>query len=119
MLKNGILFFCMKMKRISKVDKTLKDLNVLMRFHDAYKDNLVIVNLFLYDEVEDLVHYPAHFKSKMKFWQMPNPDAFRKIYGVVNVPSYFLIDPEGKFLMNGAEPNDELRILLQRILLKQ
>lgn len=103
----------------SKVDKTLKDLNVLMRFHDAYKDNLVIVNLFLYDEVEDLAHYPAHFKAKMKFWQMPNPDAFRKIYGAVNVPSYFLIDPEGKFLMNGAEPNDELRILLQRILLKQ
>lgn len=103
----------------SKVDKTLKDLNVLLRFYDAYKEDLVIVNLFLYDEVDDLKHYPANFKAKMKFWQMPNPDAFRKIYGARNVPSYFLIDQEGKFLMNGAEPNDELRILLQRVLLKQ
>lgn len=57
------------------------------------------------------------FGDKMEFWSVENPDELKKLFNIKSIPSYFLVDKDGNFLMTkGAEPNDELRMLLQRIL---
>ena len=101
----------------TQIDQTQKDLNVLSRFYDTYKKELVIINLFLYDSPEQVARIAAPYKDKMIFLHIDNPDLLRKIYQVQNIPSFFLLDKDGNFLMTkGAEPNDELRVFLQRII---
>lgn len=53
----------------------------------------------------------------MNFWLVEDSDAVKKMFGIKSLPAFFLIDKDGTFLMTkGAEPNDELKLLLQRIL---
>ena len=101
----------------SNLEKTGRDLQVLRRFHDSYDGALVIVNIFLYDNKETVKRMAKPFQEKMKFATVPNSDALRHIYDVKGIPSYLLLDKEGKFLMTkGTEPNDELRLFLQNTL---
>lgn len=103
----------------SFIDQTQKDLNVLMRFHNEYGRDLTIVNVFLYDEMEQVMRLSLRFGGKMNFWMVKDSDAVKKLFGIKSLPSFFLIDKDGNFLMTkGAEPNDELKLLLQRILKK-
>ena len=103
----------------TQVDQTQKDLNVLSRFYDTYKKDLVIINLFLYDTPEQVARIAAPYKNKMIFLHVDDPDLLRKAYQVQNIPSFFVLDPDGNFLMTkGAEPNDELRIFMQHIMPK-
>lgn len=102
----------------SNLEKTGKDLQVLRRFEDSYDGALVIVNIFLYDNAETVKRMAKPYQSKMIFATVPNSDALRQTYGVQGIPSYLLLDKEGKFLMTkGTEPNDELRLFLQNTLL--
>lgn len=101
----------------SFIDQTQKDLNVLMRFQNDYGRDLNIVNVFLYDQPEQVSRLAQRFGGKMNFWMVDDPDAVKKIFGIKSLPAFFLIDKDGTFLMTkGAEPNDELKMLLQRIL---
>ena len=101
----------------TQIDQTQKDLNVLLRFYDNYKKDLVIINLFLYDTPEQVARIAAPYKDKMIFLHVGDSDLLRKIYNIQNIPSFFLLDKNGNFLMTkGAEPNDELRILMQHII---
>ncbi len=101
----------------TQIDQTQKDLNVLSRFYDTYKKELVVINLFLYDTPEQVARTAAPYKDKMIFLHIDHPDLLRKIYRIQNIPSSFLLDRDGNFLMTkGAEPNDELRVFLQRII---
>jgi hypothetical protein len=100
----------------TQVDQTQKDLSVLSRFYDAYKNNLVIINLFLYDTPEQVVRIAAPYKDKMIFLHISEPDLLKKAYQVQNIPSFFLLDMDGNFLMKGAEPNEELRAFMQQIM---
>ena len=82
-----------------------------------YKKDMVIINLFLYDTPGQVARIAAPYKDKMIFLHIDNPGLLRKIYQVQNIPSFFLLDKDGNFLMTkGAEPNDELRIFMQRII---
>ncbi len=97
----------------TQIDQTQKDLNVLLRFADTYKKELIIVNVFLYDTPEQVARIAAPYKDKMLFLHVGNPGFLRKIYQVQNIPAFFLLDRDGNFLMTqGADPNDELRVFL-------
>lgn len=101
----------------SNLEKTGRDLQVLRRFHDSYDGALEIVNIFLYDNKETAKRMAKPFQGKMRFATVANPDALRHVYDVKGIPSYLLLDKEGKFLMTkGTEPNDELRLFLQNTL---
>ena len=99
----------------SSIDQTQKDLDVLTRFQSDYKNNLTIVNVGLYD-TKELVGRLAQRYPKMSFFYSEDSDSLRKLYHLSSIPHFFLIDKDGKFLMTkGAEPSDELRMLLQHI----
>lgn len=101
----------------SNLEKTGKDLQVLRRFFDSYDGALAIVNVFLYDTPATAERMAKPFQGKMTFATVPNPDALRHTYDVSAIPSYLLLDKEGRFLMTkGTEPNDELRLFLQNTL---
>ncbi|MCQ2191859.1 MAG: TlpA family protein disulfide reductase [Paludibacteraceae bacterium] len=102
----------------SNLEKTGRDLQVLRRFYDSYDGALAVVNIFLYDDPATVKRMAKPYQGKMVFATVPNSDALRQTYGVKGVPSYLLLDKEGRFLMTkGAEPNDELRLFLQNTLL--
>lgn len=101
----------------SMLNQTQKDLEVMLRFKNDYKGDLEIINVGLYDNPEQMKKLSQRFGDKMEFWSVENPDELKEIFNIKSIPSYFLIDKDGNFLMTkGAEPNDELRMLLQRIL---
>jgi hypothetical protein len=69
--------------------------------------------------MEQVMRLSLRFGGKMNFWMVKDSDAVKKLFGIKSLPSFFLIDKDGNFLMTkGAEPNDELKLLLQRILKK-
>ncbi len=101
----------------SNLEKTIRDLQVLRRFHDSYQNSLVIMNVFLFDDVETVKRLEKVHQKQMLFLTTPVSDAVRHAYDLKNTPSYLLIDKEGNFLMTkGTEPNDELRLFLQNTL---
>lgn len=101
----------------SNLEKTGRDLQVLRRFHDSYNGAVQIVNVFLYDTPATVKRMAQPFQGKMFFATVPNSDALRQTYDIKGIPSYLLLDKEGKFMMTkGTEPNDELRLFLQNTL---
>lgn len=99
----------------SIIDQTQKDLDVLMRFQNDYKDDLHIINVGLYDSKEMVARLAQRY-PKMHFFLAADSDQLKKLYNITSIPHFFLIDKDGKFLMTkGAEPSDELRMLLQHI----
>lgn len=104
----------------SRIDQTHKDLTILSRFKDQYKDRLEIVNLFLFDDLNRIKSLESNFRNKMVFLNANNSDEVKIDFGLKNIPSFMLIDKEGKFLLSrGAEPSDNLRLLMEQILLKK
>lgn len=100
----------------SMLNQTQKDLEVMIRFKNDYKNDLEIINVGLYDSYEQMKKLSQRYAGKMEFWFVENPDELKTIFNIKSIPAYFLIDKDGNFLMTkGAEPNDELRMLLQRI----
>ena len=100
----------------SLINQTQKDLEVLLRFQNDFKNNLEIINVGLYDTPERVSKLAQRYVGKMHFFYTENSDFIKKLYAIESVPSFFLIDKDGKFLMTkGAEPTDELRMLLQKI----
>lgn len=100
----------------SRLMKTEKDLKILDRFQGAFNEQLQVVNIFVYDEKENVEKVTKGLSGKMQVWMAPESDVLRKIYNARAIPSYYLMDNEGKFvLLRKAEPNDELRYLLLNI----
>ncbi|MCQ2219168.1 MAG: redoxin domain-containing protein [Paludibacteraceae bacterium] len=103
----------------SRIDQTHKDLTVLSRFKDQYKDRLEIVNVFLFDDINHIKSLESNFRNKMVFLNANEPDLVKKAFGLKNIPSFMLIDKESNFLLSrGAAPSDELRMLMEQILKK-
>ena len=99
----------------SYIDQTQKDLDVLVRFQSDYGNDLQIVNVALYDTKEKVARLAQRY-PKMYFFLAKDSAALKKLYNITSIPHFFLIDKDGKFLMTkGAEPSDELRMLLQYI----
>ena len=101
----------------SVIDQTQKDLDVLLRFQNDYKSDLLVVNVGMYDLPESAKKLSQRYSGKMQFMLADNSDEVKELYKIKSIPSFFLIDKDGNFLITkGAEPTDELRMLLQRIL---
>lgn len=101
----------------SVIDQTQKDLDVLLRFQNDYKNDLLILNVGMYDLPESAKKLSQRYSGKMQFMLADNSDEVKELYKIKSIPSFFLIDKDGNFLITkGAEPTDELRMLLQRIL---
>lgn len=104
----------------SRLMKTEKDLKILDRFQQTFEGQLQVVNIFVYDDKERVEKITKGLSGKMQIWLAPESDVLRKVYNARAVPSYYLMDNEGKFvLLRKAEPNDELRYLLLNIFDKQ
>lgn len=100
----------------SRLMKTEKDLKILDRFQETFEGQLQVVNIFVYDDKEYVEKVTRGLSGKMQVWMAPESDVLRKIYNARAIPSYYLMDNEGKFvLLRKAEPNDELRYLLLNI----
>lgn len=100
----------------SRLMKTEKDLKILDRFQQTFEGQLQVVNIFVYDEKENVEKVTRALSGKMQVWLAPESDVLRKVLNARAVPSYYLMDNEGKFvLLRKAEPNDELRYLLLNI----
>lgn len=100
----------------SRLMKTEKDLKILDRFQETFEGQLQVVNIFVYDDKEHVEKVTRGLSGKMQVWMAPESDVLRKIYNARAIPSYYLMDNEGKFvLLRKAEPNDELRYLLLNI----
>ncbi len=100
----------------SRLMKTEKDLKILDRFQQTFEGQLQVVNIFVYDEKENVEKITRGLSGKMQVWIAPESDVLRKVYNARAIPSYYLMDNEGKFvLLRKAEPNDEMRILLLNI----
>ena len=101
----------------SRIDQTHKDLTVLSRFKDQYKDRMEIINVFLFDDNNRIKSLESNFRNKMIFLNANEPDLVKKAFGLKNVPSFMLIDKDFNFLLSkGAEPSDELRMLMEQIM---
>ena len=101
----------------SVIDQTQKDMDVLLRFQNDYKNDLLILNVGMYDLPESVKKLSQRYSGKMQFMLADNSDEVKELYKIKSIPSFFLIDKDGNFLITkGAEPTDELRMLLQRIL---
>ncbi|MCB9018315.1 MAG: redoxin domain-containing protein [Prevotellaceae bacterium] len=100
-----------------QIERTKRDLDVLSRFSETYKSNMLVVNLFLYDNRKALKNMAAPYKGNMVFLNAGQPDLLKKAFDLKNVPSFMLIDKNSNFMLTqGAEPNDELRLLMERLL---
>jgi len=100
----------------SMINQTQKDLEVLLRFQNDFKKDIEIINVGLYDTPERVSKLAQRYNGKMRFFYTENPDSIKKMYAIESIPSFFMIDKDGNFLMTkGAEPTDELRMLLQKI----
>jgi hypothetical protein len=100
----------------SNIEQTLRDVQVLERFHDSYQHDLAVLNVFLYDDAATVKRLQSICKGQVCL-TTPVPDAVRHAYQVSGVPSYMLIDRQGNFMMTrGAEPNDQFRLFLQNLL---
>lgn len=100
----------------SRLMKTEKDLKILDRFQETFEGQLQVVNIFVYDDKEHVEKVTRGLSGKMQVWMAPESDVLRKVYNARAIPSYYLMDNEGKFvLLRKAEPNDELRYLLLNI----
>ena len=81
------------------------------------KGDLLVVNVGMYDLPESVKKLSQRYSGKMQFMLADNSDEVKELYKIKSIPSFFLIDKDGNFLITkGAEPTDELRMLLQRIL---
>jgi len=104
----------------SRLMKTEKDLKILDRFQETFEGQLQVVNIFVYDDKDNVEKVTKGLSGKMQVWMAPESDVLRKIYNARAIPSYYLMDNEGKFvLLRKAEPNDELRYLLLNIFDRQ
>ncbi len=100
----------------SRLMKTEKDLKILDRFQQTFEGQLQVVNIFVYDEKENVEKVTRGLSGKMQVWLAAESDVLRKVYNARAIPSYYLMDNEGKFvLLRKAEPNDELRYLMLNI----
>lgn len=103
----------------SRLQRCEKDLRILERFAQTFAPKLVVVNVFLYDD-ESRIKRVAEVYGKgldnWRVWCAEDSDLARKVYNSRSVPSYFVIDDKGKFLLSkNAEPNDETRYLMLRL----
>lgn len=100
----------------SMINQTQKDLEVLTRFQNDFKKDLEILNIGMYDTSTKIKNLSQRYAGKMHFAVADDSDKLKKLYTIESIPSFFLIDKDGNLLMTkGAEPTDELRILLQKI----
>gem|GEM_PF-677644 len=102
----------------SQIDRTKRDLDVLQRFSDTYKNELVVVNLFLFDDQKTVKRMASLYPNKkMIFLSAGQPDLVKIAFDLKNVPSFMLLDKDLNFMMTkGIEPNDELRMMMEKIL---
>ena len=100
----------------SVIDQTQKDLEILLRIQNDYKKDLTVLNVGLYDSKELVTRLSQRYNEKMVFLLADDSDLVKELYAIKSIPAFFLIDKDGNFLMTrGAEPTDELRMLMQKI----
>lgn len=103
----------------SRLQRCEKDLRILERFAQTFAPNLVVVNVFLYDDLSRIKRVAEVYGKGLKNWEVwcaEDSDLARKVFNARSVPSYFVIDNKGKFLLSkNAEPNDETRYFMLKL----
>ncbi len=103
----------------TRLQRCEKDLRILERFAQTFAPNLVVVNVFLYDDLSRIKRVSEVYGKGLQNWYVwgaEDSDLARKVFNARSVPSYFVIDGKGKFMLSrNAEPNDETRYFMLRL----
>ncbi|MDR1699167.1 MAG: TlpA family protein disulfide reductase [Prevotellaceae bacterium] len=84
------------------INQSKQDLPVLSRFAKKFKD-FEVINIFVYNTAQDLqLELAPDLKRETLNLHWNNNAALLDEYEVRNVPTFFLIDPQGNFLYSPA-----------------
>jgi thiol-disulfide isomerase/thioredoxin len=81
------------------ISSSKRDLQVLSQFAKRYKD-FKVINIFVYNAAEDLLALPPNLRQDMTNLLWNNNATLLSEYEISNLPSFYLIDPQGKFLFS-------------------
>lgn len=98
-----------------------KDFGILSRYADTYKKDLCIINVFMDEEKESMNSFVAKLKNKqmINLFGENDRELFQK-YQILKIPTYFLINRTGEFLLFPAPTPDEgFEQIFQEILWKE
>ena len=83
------------------ITSSKRDLQVLSQFEKRYP-NFKVVNIYVYNAAEDLQAILPEFKRGMTNLHWNNNAALLDEYEVRNIPTFYLIGPDGKFVFSPA-----------------
>jgi len=86
---------------------------LLQKLYDENHNNLKIVTIFISENIEEMKDFLKKNKEyKWDFLHCKIDSQVLKDYEISVYPTYFLINPEGKLILdNGLSPNDDFREL--------
>lgn len=109
------LNFCNTQISLSK-----KDFGILSKYGVLYKKDLVVVNVFTDDEKESVLSFLRSIKRKNVNLFVADDNQILQEYQIKNIPSYFLIDREGFFILSPApSPYENFEQKFEDILRKE
>ena len=83
------------------ITSSKRDLQVLSRYAQRF-NNFKVINVFVYNSAEDLQQLAPEFKRGMTNLHWNNNAALLEEFEVRNIPTSYLIGPDGKFVFSPA-----------------
>ena len=91
----------------SKIEESKADMVYLEQLRQRYKDNLEVLFIFTYEDVATTKQYVKNIPMKSTIANWNNSLDLLKSFKVVNIPSYYLMDAEGRFMLSPAPGPEE------------
>lgn len=91
----------------TQISLSKKDFGILAKYSEAYKKDLFVINIFTDENQSVMNAYVQNNKQTVINLYWNNDIDLIKKYHVINIPTYYLIDREGKFLLSPAPTPDE------------
>lgn len=110
--KTVLLNFCSP-----ELQQCAKDFLALEMFKKEFGRKLEIINIVVYQSKDDFINFASQQQGNTHFVHWNENTQLLKDYQIKGLPSYFIVDPEGKFIASPAPgPDAGLHDLLEDIL---
>lgn len=87
---------------------SLRQMSVMQKLHEKYGDDIHFISINLDEDPNQMKEFIQLKNLKWTFLHYGNDYELREKYNVRTVPSYFLIDEEGKFIQTHAQDPTEV-----------